>query len=220
MRASGQKITYVGSVAEADNDYGDRTLSLSSLNLQENDFVIAFSASAAGATRQPVLTTSGYTLLADLEVVDFRSSSLFVYYKKMGASPDENITFNRAFETTTYKSYGVYVLRGVHTSSPFSATTTTATSISSGIPNPPSISPTAEGSKVVAIGAAAVSTGAAIDVSALTDGITVFKETEITSVVGIGHLTFAGAVIDPPAMTGPDDVGYSWCAASIALRPA
>lgn len=156
------------------------------------------------------VTSTGYTTIYS----SGGSENGRYYYKVMGASPDGTITFNQ----TDGIAIG-QVWRGVNTSTPLDVTSTTATGVT-GMPNPPSITPTTDGCLIVIMGA--------LDDDSVESSVTapsgfenILKQQDnsfVGTVMMATYLQSSAGAIDPDAFggTGTDD----WSAVTVALRPA
>jgi hypothetical protein len=124
-------ITFVGAVTASNTT----TIQLSSLSLQQNDFIL-LTTQADDAT---VGLPTGYTNIRNGTGATANSLRYRASYKFMGASPDTTITVV-APSSGQYSSVAT-VWRNVNTTTPLDVTTTLAEA-TTGNPNPPSITTT------------------------------------------------------------------------------
>lgn len=166
-----------------------------------------------------------WTELVDLYSNDDADSNLAVFYKIMGGSPDTSVLLGQTYNVNDPGAVAVQVWRGVDPTTPFDVTTTTATGINSQAANPPAITPITAGAVIVAAGSGAQVSGAAprtfssADLTMLTVGVSDGP----TSVIGLGYSEdWVSGSFDPATWTlsNSDSSTRSWCAATMALRPA
>jgi hypothetical protein len=178
---------------------------------EEDDIVLLAFSYHSGVDQNMAPTTSGYTELADLYQNDGFDTNLWVGYKKMGSTPDTSVEVPSVSRPT---SVVVQVWRGVDPVTPIDATTTTAGGTNSGIPNPPSITPTTVGATVVAAGATA---SAALYVSGAPSTFYDYVGTSISFSGDVGSVGLAAkynwssGAVDPAAFatTGSDSSSNS-----------
>jgi hypothetical protein len=220
-------ISFVGSAEGSATDGADVTLNLPAS--QQNDLVIV--AYAIGDNDNVNFTmamvTADYTPVADLFSDDLFDTNLGVFYKKMGATPDTTAVVDGQGGTDAAVAAVAMVFRGVDTTTPMDVAATTNTGLDSFHPDPPSINHNnPSGVWTVIAGASGHNLGAAgtytfptgYTTNALEDG-----ENDTSDVtVGMGYKESPADPEDPGVMThsGIDNVGYSWCAVTMALRPA
>lgn len=195
------------------------------------DLVIVGYGEAAGgdAVLSGRISTSGYSLITELYSNDSQDSNLAVFRKFMGDTPDSNISVIGSTSTNSAVTVNIQVWRGVDTTTPLDPTTTTATGINTGYANPAAITPAAAGNVIALFANTATSNNDSSTYStASTSYMTNFRQVaragnSYRSIGGSGYVTgqSAGVSYDPAAWTVlSDSVGYSWCAATLALRPA
>lgn len=170
--------------------------------------------------------TAGYTEVAELYSNDTEDTNLSVSYKVMGGTPDTSVTVSAPSASDRDCVGVIFVFRGVNTTTPIDATTTTATGINSLLANPPSITPVTAGAWIVAGGASGNNGQAGVSYSS--SNLTGFKSVNSNvgakgSSAGAGYYSsWTSGAFDPAAFTfsGIDGTAYSWAAATLALRPA
>jgi len=117
----------------------------------------------------------------------------------------------------------VHVWRGVDQTTPVDVATTTATGINWGRPNPPAITPITAGAIVVACGLGANPSNAGVFTTTDLSNFATVRESApfYKSIVGMGSAAWTSGALDPAAFSGgSNSSGASWCAATMALRPA
>lgn len=229
--AGGGTITFVGYATATGDGSSTPVVSLTSLTggagsaALENDVVVAYEHHAgAFSAADNGISTSGYTTVADLYEpgTSFRRSGLEVGIKRMGATPDTQVTFSGNGNSLHAMTAGVLVFRGVHATTPQDVTATTATGTGTTNPNPPAITPVTTGAVIVAMGGGASSTTAGTLASSdLTGLVATAQGNTIASASGMGRKAWTGGAFDPSAWTGGGDNSVNtWAAATLALRPA
>lgn len=200
-------VSFVGGFEAFADDEDALTITFS--GLLENDVVYVGFASSINTD---VATPAGWTQVTTVSA-GANNAHLQVFRKKMGAVPDASIVF-AAFDE---EHVGVAVgLRGVDQTTPEDATTTTANSASAGAPDSPSITTVTPGAWVLSFGCAEVS-DASVTAPAGYENKVDINHTNITVMCATKNISSPGAE-DPAAWT--DVSGASWCAASVAVRPA
>lgn len=191
--------------------------------IAENDvvYVSAMSTTLFGSDLNMAMVTTGYTELADLYANDAQDTNFGVFRKRMGATPDSTAVVDYVGSVFSDNLDAVeHVLIGVDTTTSEDATTTTATGIDSGTPNPPSITTATANAWVLACAGStegdAVSNPPTnyinlIDIQNASTNNVMMASREITSPGAEDPGTYADIV------GGTDD---SWCAATVAVRPA
>ena len=184
------------------------------------DIVIACIAFKDTADRNIQCTTSGYTEVADLFANSSNDSHLGVY-RKVLTEADTSVAFQ--LEVARTSRFAVHVWRNINPT-PLDATRTVVASNSSGVPNAPSITTVTDNAIVIAVGAAAGSSGSA-QLSNLTvpSGMENFFQVNAStdSCIGIASIARPSAgAYDPPAFGGgAGATSNSFCAVTLALRP-
>lgn len=193
------------------------------------DVVFSAYSEADTADRNAAMVTTGYTELADLYSNDNNDTNLGVFRKVQGGTPDTTAVFDslsgdsgRGVACTTI------VLTGVDTTTPEDATPSPdGANINSAVVDAPSVTTVTNNAMVLAIGANSTSNTNHSDViTAPTNYINL--ETELGNGSGRDAWIMLATRIKTPA--GAEDPGVfggittstndSWCAASIAVRPA
>lgn len=223
-------IAYRGATSGEKNNGGDVALDFATNipTLAENDVVVlAYSTGDNdGVDHTMAITTgSGWTKIVDIHADDTFDTDLGVFWKRMGATVDTGVTVTGNGGTDASTCAIAVAFSGVDTTTAIDVTTTTATGTNSGLPNPPSIDYDTAGSAVVAIGANANNDGTATTFSGASGYTTNFQtraanDTSDTT-LGVGYNLSPSDPEDPGAFTysTTDDVSFSWCAATVALRP-
>ena len=204
--ASTETITYVGS-AKSDNS---TTIDLTGISMLPGDVVLVISGEDAGSPG----TATGYTSLASIS----STGDARVMYKIMPDPVDSSVTGLTAGGSDS--GHLAVVFRGVDSTTPIDATTTTASS-SSGDPNPAAITTATDGAMVVAL--------AFLDDDLVEGGITAPSGYTLADANEFGSSGSGGtvmAVYKEVATAGSEDPGTIvttgddwWWAATVALRP-
>lgn len=173
-----------------------------------------------------VTDPSGYTEIADLYANDSNDTNLSVSYKIMGGSVDETVTVNASGHAAYANAALLQVWRNVNQSSPIDVTTTTATGIDGTNANPPAIAPVTAGAVVISVIGVTSNNPCTLTPPATPDNVT------LRSVDGDGDAINLGSA-SYPWTSGALDLGVwtysgssvpgtsdSWCAATVALKPA
>ncbi len=189
----------------------------------EGDTVVVYFGVGSSATDRN-LVIAGYTELADLFGDDVNDSNLAVGWKRMGVTPDTTVTLTGGtFSVGGGGSIAIQVWRNVDSLFPVGSSVLTATSSNSVLCNPPSITPTINGSVIIAGGVGAHTRGVQTFSSAdLTNFISSGStDVSIDSTIGVGYKEWLSGAFDPAAFTfsGADSVDFSWAAVTFALRP-
>lgn len=192
---------------------GDVTLTFNVAPIA-GDVVYVFGGHGA-ATNTIGPSTAGYTAL----VSDTSTTCKFgVWRKVMGSSPDTTVVCQGGGNAADAVAYCSLVLRGVDTSTPEDATTTTATGSSTN-PDPPSITTVKSGAWVLALSSSVVN-----DTTPGT--ITNYVNTVSSTATDTNPFTTAGATRSIAAPGAENPAAWStwstgvWFAASVAVRPA
>jgi hypothetical protein len=185
--------------------------------VQENDVVYAAVASTSTADQDVTETSGTWQELTDLYANDTTDLNFAVYRKVMGASPDASITMDAAGTTANHVGV-VVVLRGVDTTTPEDAATTTAQAIDSGTPNNPAITTVTNHAWVLAFAASSEGDFTTVGPAGYLD-VSCQNSTNVSIIVSRKKVDTAGAE-DPG--TYANIVGTtadSWTAATVAVRP-
>lgn len=192
----------------------------------EGDLVVVSYAIHGGDLNMSIVTT-GYVEVADLWASDSLDTNLGVFYKAMGATPDTDV---EVMATTSAGAPGAVIIqvwRGVDATTPIDVTTTTATGVNTGAPNPPAITPVTAGAVVVVCGAGtSLNGGVTLSQSGteLSNFIAVYGDNADASnndiTAAMGSFAWTSGAFDPVALVGNAATSLSWAAATLALRPA
>lgn len=218
-------ISLVGSsIAESDSINSPYTLTLPG-GLQENDLVIIVSGWASTSDGTPGV--SGYTQITELYSNDTRDANMSVDYKFMGATPDTTASVTAVTAAGSHGSSSIaFVLRGVDTTNPFDVTSTTATGTNTATPDNPSITPTTSGAWVLATALCTQPNGTSDASVALSGYSNVVTSLSVNgsnrdALAMIASKEWTSGAENPSAWTGITSSAFdSWCAATLAVRPA
>ena len=217
-------IQYVGGLTSGlTGATGTRNISLAGISIQPNDMVIV-AYERCGIIDKRATTISGYTTIASLFADNAtEDSNLIVAYKFMGTIPDANVLIPRSGSTADAEAVAIHVWRGINTDNPLDVTAVTNTQPTSGIPNPPAITPVTERAIIlVAAGTAHAGGTDTFGATYLNNFLTVGGNDDNDATVGMGWLTWPGGAYDPAAwtFTQADSATYSSNSVTFALRPA
>ena len=168
--------------------------------------------------------TTAYTLLGtELYANDTFDANLRACYKFMGATPDTSVRFGSTGATTDGGVIGVYVFRGVDTTTPLDVTTTTATGLNGANADPASITPTTYGTAVVAIFGSAQDT-TLVDLADPNGLLNLTQQQQAANtnkiVAGAGWARWTTGALNLAALTASNtNTSNSWAAITVALRP-
>lgn len=185
---------------------------------RQNDLVVYLLSFGSTADVDLSVTTSGYTEIADLYANDTYDANISVGYKFMGATPDTDI----ARPAGTGYALIAHVWRGVHSTNPMDVTPTTRTTIDTGVPTPPAITPTTAGAVVICLAGNALLSGpAGYTSSQLSNFVSQTATGTRATAAGVGSFAWTSGTFTPTAWGGGStNSGSSYAAVSLALRPA
>jgi hypothetical protein len=233
-------ISFVGgaTAGKAGATSGDSTIALDSgltggigTAVAAGDFVIAVFGTGSNTDRGTLAITDGtidYELIgAELFSSDSWDANLRVAYKFMGETPDASTTFGPTLDAADAGAMAVRVYRGVDPTTPLDVAAVQATGTDTAQADPPAITPVTDGAVIVCVGAGGHSRGSAGSYSS--SDLTAFQVQSANdsndAVIGVGHKTdWTSGEFDAAAFTfsggAGDGTSYSWCATTLALRPA
>jgi hypothetical protein len=224
-------IQYVGGNISANETRSGSSYSVSLTALsggidtaaRKDDLVLVISGITSTANLGRIIT--GYTQLTDLYSNDTRDANLYIDYKIMGSTPDTSVGLSGAGNAQLGDGAVVMVWRGVDLTTPIDVTTTTATGTDSSQANAPSITPTTSGAVIVACGGMTdVDTpGSKTGPSGMSNHIqAIGPATNNYGWIAAGaSYNWSSGSYDPGAWSGGNSsTSDSWCAATVALRPA
>jgi hypothetical protein len=223
-------ISWVGRATNGAFDGNSITLTVPVGTAQDDIVYMAAAIGDDGGDYTLAMSTAGYSKLTELFADDTDDTNFAIFRKPMGATPDSTAVFTGQGGSDASVVGAMQVFRGVDLGTPQDATTTTATGVNSSIPIPPSITTvTANAWVLTAVGFAqnyAYAPGlppAGYENGPNNDCHTARGDTE-PAATGICYRT--NPVVSPttetPAAWNNTDAGtgQSWCAATLALRPA
>lgn len=225
--AGATRLRYVGGLSATGNS-NPITLQLEDLTggcspaVQAGDLVIVVIGVVGTADLNLAVQTAGYTEVADLYSNDDRDANLSVSYKLMGTIPDTEVQVTGSAGATEGAVVAVHVWRGVHQSSPLDVGAQSATGTNGGAPDAPSITPVTTYAQVIACGVGtSTGTQALTAPSGYTNLVTTTVDPGTGVAVAIASKVWGGGAENPAAFGGGSaDVGDSWAAVTLALRPA
>lgn len=211
---------FLGTTSNVTITFGGNLTGGIASSASEGDIVIVYFGTGSSANRD--LVVAGYTEVVELFSGSIFDTNLVVAYKQMGATPDTTLVLTGG--TLSTADAGAVVVQVWRNVDPTLITDTTVTDINSVRPNPPAVTPTVEGSYIVAGGAGGH--GAGVQTFSSTD-LTGFRSTgggndtyDVT--IGVGYHEWVSGTFDPAVFTfsGTDSGSYSRAAVTLVLVPA
>lgn len=222
-------VQYVGGLTSQTTGAvaGTRSISLAGITMQEADMVIV-AYERTGTATKTATTISGYTTITTLYADNTTpttgvDSNLIVAYKFMGTTPDANLVIPTSGATTEAEAVVVQVWRGIDATNPLDVTAVTVTQATTGIPNPPAITPVTDGAIIVVAAGTSHNGGTDTFTAAyLSNFLTVGGNSTTDATVGMGWLTWPGGAYDPATWTfsQTDNASFASNSVTFALRPA
>ena len=219
-------ISFIGSNTGHTTSSSEQLVVSLPVGVAENDIVIV----AVGGSRQDWaagVLTDGYEEIAELYATSTNTINLSLNWKRMGATPDTEVTCLASGQSFTDLLCIVYVLRGVSVDTALDVAAVTATGSGDHDPNPPAITPVTDESFIVICGGCSNYLAAGGDASVTApSGYTnqvLLPSTNVTndSTMMMASKAWTGGTEDPGAWDV--DVGIdgadAWAAITIALRP-
>lgn len=231
-------LQFVGATSDTFNGFGTGTHTVSLSGTLTGGLgsspaagdIVLIAYGANGSTNQTLgVSTSGYTEVANLYANDSLDMNLGAYYKMMSGTPDTQVDLLPNGDAGSGSSCAavIHVWRGVNTGTPMDVAVTTATGANAGSPNPPAITPVTAGAKIIVFaGATGLNGGVALSQtgSELSNFRSVYSDHGDTSnndcTVAMGSAAWTSGAFDPVALVGQANAADSWCAVTMALRPA
>lgn len=216
-------ITLRGSGENSAIDGGDLTVTFPGGVAQDDQSLVTFGSSVAGA---PNLTfsTSGYTTLCNrdsgADPPSFGSPEILVGIKKQGATPDSTCAVLNAAGTSDSTVGEAQIFVGVDTTTAIDATTTKAggTGVAA---DSPSTTTVTNNAWVVSCVAVAVTDTSVTKPSGYSNQVDINADDTRDVTCGMASVTKATAgAEDPGAWSGFGADTQTWAAATVALRPA
>lgn len=220
---SGGGIAFVGS-RQNSNTSGALTVSLtgltggSSSTPSPGDIVLLAVSFGATGNGDITVSSSGWTEISDLYANDSRDINFGLFYKIMSDPVDTSVTFGGTNPRVAIAS----VWSGVDQTTPLDVTKVEATGANSGVIDPPAITPTTTGAKVIAAGGATNVSAATDTLSSDLDNFVWAAQSHgsFRAYVGIGKADWTAGSYNPSSWGGSVSVDDTWAATTIALRPA
>lgn len=170
-----------------------------------------------------VTTPAGYANRGQQnQAADTQDVSMDVSWKFYASGDGTTVTIPSSGNTADGQAWAIMVFRGVHRITPFDVADTTAVGQDTGRPNPASITPTTAGAWIVtACGGGSVSgsvfTFPDMDVTVSANGV---DTNDGTVSLSYNDGWTSGAFDPAVTTTGANATSDSWCARTMALRPA
>lgn len=197
-------------------------------SVSAGDLVIVAYATGSTADRTLAITdpsAANYTLIGSELYANgtTNDTNLRVAYKFMGATPDASLNIGPTGNAADGGAWAIHVWRNVDQTTPLDGVTpTTATNTGTSRPDPPSITPTTAGAKVIVATGGATGTGTTAFTFANANNL--IQDNGVDTQDGRASLAsydWTSGPLDPAASsTGAANAGDSWAAVSFVLRPA
>lgn len=220
-------IQYVGGYAEGfAGQTTDKTISLTSLtgglssSPAAGDFVVIY---YGVGNSDSTIEISGYTsVVSPIKVSKSQNVTLYVVYKRMGATPDTSFTIlNGTNDILTAGAVAVQVWRNVNSVNIFDVGTSSTSTSNSCIVNPPAITPTSARTLIIAGGAGGHSQGTHTYTSSdLSNFLTAGGNDNNDVTVGMGSYAWTSGTFDPAVFgfTSTSTTSFTFAAVTFALR--
>jgi VCBS repeat-containing protein len=222
-------VSAVGGIQYIAASTGTGGISNYSVNLpaeaQAGDFIVVITGFASGTDGAPgVVSPSGYIEIADLWGNDSLDANLSVSYKFLGDTPETSIIVaGHNYLVTRGAGTIILLFRNVNATTPLDVTTATAVGTNSAHANPPALTPVTDGAMVVvAAGWVAMAPSNTPTFPAGFENEAAVINGSTVSFVGAACTrAWEGGAVDPAAFVATSSDGTcSWCAVTLALRPA
>ncbi len=237
LQSSGGPPTYVGGQASArpaqstDFTWDVNMTGGAASVLSAGDYVVLSFAVGVQGLRTPAFTVSGNNTGAYSQItgsplvsegVTF-DTRFAVFAKRMGATPDTQFTLNGwTTSSSDGMAYAMQAWRNINATTPLDVATITATGTGTSRANAGPITPSTSGAIVLVCGA-----GAALDLSTpwttsdLSNFIQDYGPDTNDARVAMGSFAWTSGEFNPAQFGGGSaDAANSWCAFTMALRPA
>lgn len=188
------------------------------------DFILVVHAARSGSDLNMSLADPTYTTIADLYANHTIDANLGVHWKISNGT--ETTLALPGGTGVTLQTCSVQVWRGVNLVSPLDVTPTTAISTNSGLAVNPSITVVTDDSLVLLAASVMTNNNLSIvtqppgftdlTVAATPSGSVITRASVASKLAATAGLASGG----PWAMSSADNTAYSWCACTLALRPA
>jgi hypothetical protein len=194
--------------------------------IQTGDLLLGVHARASGGVATGhTFDTSGYTSLGFLTENDNNDASIAVGWKVVPGTVDTEIQSTYTGGTGSRSILGVLVFRGVDATTPMDVAPTTAGNINGSRPDPASITPVSAVVKVVTVAATAMASPAGADFTGPANMVLTLQSSTASGTrevrLSVSIQDRGAGAFDPDTYTGGSTaITDSWCAFTLALRPA
>lgn len=228
-------IVFVGRSSSGDNTANSSyDVSLTGLALGTGSFVragdviiVITTQSSTGSSSSEATAPTGFTEIANLFANDTYDTSMCVSYK-ISDGTETSVTIPRLANASFGSSTIACVWRNVDQTTPMDVSSTTVTSVNTGLPNAPAITPVTAGAVIIACGGASTAAASNTIILAQPTGMTGIASTRGIGTSSVGKVAAAyytgwtSGSYNPAAFTGggTDSTSYSAAAVTLALRPA
>lgn len=208
-------------VGGAGSGSSSANISMNITQAQEGDIIILCYGWNSTSDGSPSVVTSGYTTVAELYSNDVYDANLLVAYKAFTGTPDATVEVAFGADPTVLL-YQIW--RGVDLTTPMDVAATTATGTNTDRVNSPAITPVTDGAVILSLGIGAADSSAGLTTpSGMENGASQEQSGAGGSVsANIAYYSdWVSGAYDPAAWSGGSNGAEdSWCAVTIALRPA
>lgn len=218
----GYKVGFVGGTTDQTITFGGNLTGGTAASASENDIVVVY-VNIAGSVPSPAARTiTGYSIIGFFNSESTFGTTLAVYAKLMGATPDSSfVVVGGTGSSSNGGALAVEVWRNVDPNSLFfnpitSRLTNTAKA------NPAAITPTVKGSYILAGGGASHSQGTATFTSSdLTNFLTASVNETQDPTIGLGYYQWTSGSFDAAqfGFTGTDSTTFASAAITMSLAP-
>lgn len=216
----GQTATFAGGTATSNVTFS--LIGGTNATPQAGDLVVIAYGIGTGTSRNPAISITGYTEIAELFVADTNSTDLEVAYKFMGTTPDTQFTRSATGNTSDTGALIVHVWRNVDPTVPFDVSATTITAANTAVPDPAAITPINTNSVILVAAAAGHADGTdTFTAGYLSNFRTVGGNGTFDVTVGMGSVAWTSGAYNPAAWTTTiaASTNNSYAAVTMALRP-
>ena len=208
----------------ADQTNSSAALDVSTIGAQNGDIILVGFSQSEAANRN--IAGTGDNSGAGTEIGDLYSTSgslgtnLWVGVFKQGATPDTSITIDGIGSTSAPWAAFAVLYRTVN-ATPQDVAATTDTGTGTDLANPPSITPSTAGARIVSFYAATQENLATWTEPANMGNWSYAFGTTVGPVIGFAEHAWTSGAFNPDAVTGGNNGSNdTWAAVTLALRPA
>jgi len=229
--AGGGALAVVGSYAEAFINSGGNTHTINITDIgstpQEGDLLVAITGNCWQSDLDRTTTVGAVTMteLADIFASDLTDVNMWAGYKVLDATDiaADTVNFAGAVSADNASTIAIFVIRSADETTPIDVTTATATGANTANANPPAITPVTEDALILvaAVGGSEAATSYTNNPDSLENLVNASGDDFKNSFIVAGSTPWVGGAFDPQVFTANvNSTSDSWCAVTIAIRPA